>query len=261
MLDDYTRYLTRKRRAPRTIRLRVYWITRLMRKWPNPLACTIDDLEAFIDSRPWSPATQQTIVLSFRSFYRWAHETGLIPANPTFELANIRVVRSPSRIASESAIATAIEEAPLLDKAMILLGAECGLRVHEITKLHRDDRHGEWLRIVGKGGVLREVWLSPELAALLDEIEATRMRWGYYFAGKSGGHMHETTVWRHISRWLGSNPHSLRHRAGTKVWRTTGDIRVAQQFLGHARPETTAIYLHVERDDLARAGQATRIAA
>ncbi|MCU1529760.1 MAG: hypothetical protein JWP75_3523, partial [Frondihabitans sp.] len=35
---------------------------------------------------------------------------------------------------------------------------------------------------------------------------------------------------------------------------------LAQEFLGHASPTTTAIYVHVEREELMRASAATRMA-
>lgn len=51
-------------------------------------------------------------------------------------------------------------------------------------------------------------------------------------------------------------------RRATKsgVYRRTGnDLRLAQEFLGHASPLTTAIYVHIVEDDLMRAVDATRL--
>jgi site-specific recombinase XerD len=54
----------------------------------------------------------------------------------------------------------------------------------------------------------------------------------------------------------------LRHRAGTTVYQRTGhDLRLTQVFLGHSDPSTTAIYVHVNDDDLRAASEAARIAA
>lgn len=144
---------------------------------------------------------------------------------------------------------------------MIRLGAECGLRVHEIAKVDLRDRDGEWLEVIGKGGKMRTVWLSPELEAALDTIEMTTMRHTYYFPGKSGKPVHPSTVWRVVTRLVEVNTHALRHRAATTVYRETKDIRVTQEFLGHSSPITTARYVHVERDDLKRAGGASRLRA
>jgi len=67
-------------------------------------------------------------------------------------------------------------------------------------------------------------------------------------------------VWRRLSVLTNTNPHSLRHRAGTVVYRGTGnDLRLTQEFLGHTSPAITAIYVHVEREDLQRASEAARV--
>jgi integrase/recombinase XerC len=264
MLDEYKTSLQRRRLSPNTVRLRVYWMEKFAKAVPDLAAADIDQMEEWLDRRKhdWSANTQATAVASLRSFYRWATVTGRLQRNPAAELAHVRVHKKPSRITPENVIIDALHEASLQEQAMLLLGAECGLRVSEIAALSRSDRDGEWLTIVGKGNVTRTVHVSERLGTVLDAIEAAKMRWGHYFPGKSGGHAHPSTIWRHISRLTGMNPHALRHRAGTTVYRKLGkDLRVTQEFLGHARPETTAIYVHVERDDLLLAGNAAAIAA
>jgi site-specific recombinase XerD len=42
---------------------------------------------------------------------------------------------------------------------------------------------------------------------------------------------------------------------------TGSNLRVTQDFLGHASPEMTSRYVHVTREDLRRASQAARLAA
>lgn len=86
------------------------------------------------------------------------------------------------------------------------------------------------------------------------------MRWGFYFPGRFKAHAAPSTIWKHVRALTGLNTHSLRHRAGTMVYRRTGyDLRLAQEFLGHSNPATTAIYVHVEREQLMRAAEATRM--
>ncbi|MXY35934.1 MAG: tyrosine-type recombinase/integrase [Dehalococcoidia bacterium] len=48
------------------------------------------------------------------------------------------------------------------------------------------------------------------------------------------------------------SPHMLRHTCATDLVRGGANIRVVQDLLGHASPETTTIYAHVSRKDLAR---------
>lgn len=224
---------------------------------------TFDDLDRFVDSHPdWSENTCAAVVASIRSFYRHAEQTGRIPLNPAVDLVRRPRNRKPGRMATEQEIAAGLEAATTMqDQAMILLGAECGLRVAEIAGLRVDSREGEWLTVIGKGGKQRTVWCSPELGEILDLMQAEGDG-SFYFPGKYGGHINSATIWRHIHKNVAVNPHSLRHRAGTVVYQQTDhDIVATQQFLGHSKPETTAIYVHAEHAALRRAGMAARIAA
>lgn len=265
MINGFTNHMLRRKRSPETIRLRLFYVNKFWEWFGHDLATAQhDDFAAYISSNAnWSENTQQTITSSLRAVYGWAYREGLLEQNPTRDLPTIAVHRRRPRIASETAIARAIKSDSLSDHAMILLGAECGLRVSEIAGLSIHRRDGFWLHIIGKGNKQRSLMMSPELAQIMDEIERTTMRHGWYFPGRSGIHpIHKSTAWRHITVILESNPHSLRRRAGTIVYRNSGnDIRLAQTFLGHSKSTTTEDYLDVRDEDLAHASSLTRVAA
>ena len=265
MIQQYTQHMIRRRRSPNTIRLRLFYLHKFEAWYSQDLAdAQHDDFETYIfANRNWSENTQQTATATIRSFYGWAHREGLLGQNPARDLPAIQVHRRRPRIASETAIRHAIQCDDPADRTMVMLGAECGLRVSEIANLNLSDRDGEWLHIIGKGNKLRTLHISPELCAMLDMIEATTMRHRHYFPGRSGIYpMHPSTIWRHITTVLDSNPHSLRRRAGTVVYRNSGhDIRLAQIFLGHSKSTTTEDYLDINDGDLLLAGSYARIAA
>lgn len=245
-----------------TVRLRLIHI-RMLARDRDLLTATTATLHAWIIERAaranWAPKTINTVIESVRSFYRWAHAAGHLRHDPAASLHRVRAPERPARIATAAEIAAGLASDDPWTRAATRLGAECGLRVHEIAKLHTDDRDGEWLTVFGKGGQTRVVHVAAELALELDTLEASQGA-GFYFRNRSGAHLTPDSIRRRIKRTLGTNPHSLRHRAGTTVFRHTKDLRVTQVFLGHSSPTTTARYVHVERDDLLAASDAARIA-
>lgn len=262
VLDRYQASLHHRRLSPTTIRLRMFYVTKFAQQYDVETA-TVDDMTEYVNSNPkWSDNTRQSAVASIRSFYKWAHKAGMFDTYRAEDLDRVRVRRRRGRIADDEVILRALDHADAMHTAMILLGAECGLRLSEIATLHRSCRDGDWLTIVGKGDEERIVHMREELAAALDELEQTKMRNGYYFPGRTRPHMHQSTVWLHIKQAVGVNPHALRHRAGTTVYRKTGnDIIVAQEFLGHSSVKTTQVYIHIGREHLMQASAASRMAA
>jgi integrase/recombinase XerC len=263
IIGAYATHLSR-RYATTTQRLRISYITRMSKEF-NLTEATTDTLWDFIDRHPaWSPNTRYAAVATMHSFYGWAYDNGHTSRNPAEPIHLPKIRNHPARLAKDAAILTAMEGASTGEQAMLLLAAECGLRVAEIAALSRPDRDGDWLRVNGKGGNLRTLYMSPELAHLMDRLEADVMRWGFYFPSPrlTGTHLTPNAVYKRVRALTGYNTHALRHRAGTTAYRNSGnDLRLVQQFLGHASPTTTAIYVHIDQHDLMRASEATRLAA
>lgn len=259
MLNEFLDHLSARRLSHNTIRLRRVYLGQLSRTMPLETATTAT-LAAWLQRPDWSPETLNSATAALRTFYEWAHETGRMHHNPARPLRAVRVPQTPPHMATEQQIHAGLQSNRTEVRAATMLGAECGLRVHEIAKAHRDDLTGEWLTVVGKGGRVRVVHTTPELRAELASLDNPA---GYYFPSRKAHreHVSAQTVRTWIFQELGTNPHSLRHRAGTTVYRGTGhDIRLTQEFLGHTSPTTTARYVHIDRDRLRAASSAARLA-
>lgn len=143
------------------------------------------------------------------------------------------------------------------------------LRVYHLGRLARDldvgpaevtarcrredaerDLLGWALRVRGKGGHERLVPMPDYVA-----VEVLARPAGWLFPSPRGGHLTPHHLAKMVARWLPADytMHTLRHRCGTVAYAATHDLRAVQELLGHAKPETTAIYTEVP-------GQAIRAA-
>ncbi len=139
---------------------------------------------------------------------------------------------------------------PEREGTAVLAGLYLGLRAAEIAAMHwqRFDGAMEWYLCHGKGDRVRKL---PVAAPLRQRLETHEDRVGWVFPGnvrRDGNHVHPTTVWTWCRRLaeeaglLTIHTHQLRHTAIATMNDRTKDLRTAQEFAGHAKPETTAVY-------------------
>ena len=70
-----------------------------------------------------------------------------------------------------------------------------------------------------------------------------------HFVGRlHAGGLAPASIAERIERATGRNPHSLRRRFATEVYRRTHDLRSVQVLLGHASIATTQAYVAVDDD-------------
>ena len=154
----------------------------------------------------------------------------------------------------------------LRDLALVDLLFATGMRVGEVSALDISDyfMREAIFRVQGKGG-------RDRLAFIVDE-QTVRIQRAHMeararietdspalFLNASGGRLstqgmtnviarlrREARIRRHIT------PHMLRHTVATLLLRNGVDIRVVQEFLGHASIATTQRYTHVSKEHMVR---------
>jgi integrase/recombinase XerC len=142
----------------------------------------------------------------------------------------------------------------------VLAGLFMGMRAAEIASIHwqKFDTDLTLYACLGKGSRTRHLPVieSPFKDRLLSVEPADRVGW-LFPGSRDRAHVHPTTVlgWtRRLSAEAGIQPihtHQMRHTFASKLLeRSSGDIRMAQELLGHAKPETTAGYTRVRADRL-----------
>lgn len=139
--------------------------------------------------------------------------------------------------------------------------AAVGMRRSEVAQVSTHDliSDGPCLLVHGKGDKRRVIPISEKLATLIAAGAAGHTEGapatGYLFPGKCGGHLSPRWVGRLCGRVLPGiwTMHTLRHRAATKAFRVTRNIRAVQKLLGHESVATTEIYTLVDEDEVRQA--------
>lgn len=142
---------------------------------------------------------------------------------------------------------------------LAILMVHAGLRVKvealsnvSLTLIEMEDEEYDFLRIVGKGGHERTIPVvdSEALEILKDPARIAAVRSLRYKAHLK--HWREAVIKCGISSKL-PTPHAARHSYAVRVYKHLGnDLRATQELLGHADPGTTAGYLEVDMNDVAR---------
>lgn len=253
-IDRWAAYLRASGRPGTTIGLRTYHLRRLAADFPGgPRSVTFEPLVEWLAAHDWSPNTRRAYRASLRSFWSWALAIGMVKESPAHLLPPVRVPRARPRPTPEDAYRLAVRTADPRTRLAILLAAQCGLRRGELARARREDVEADlvgWsLRVTGKGGAVRLVPITDGLAALISARPE-----GYLFPSSHGGHLTPHHLAKTIVRYLpdGLTTHTLRHRCATVAYAMTRDLRAVQELLGHAKPETTAMYTAVP-DDAVRA--------
>ena len=150
------------------------------------------------------------------------------------------------------------------DHALLVLAAQTGLRVSEITGLAIDDAHlgtGAHVYCRGKGRKDRCTPLTSHTTGILAEWTAERdaPEDAPLFSTRSGTCMSADAVTRLTGKYAAIaahacptltakkiTPHTLRHTAAMNLLHAGVDITVIALWLGHESPSTTHVYLHAD---------------
>jgi integrase len=150
------------------------------------------------------------------------------------------------------------------DHALILLAAQTGLRISELTGLTLGDVHlgtGAHISCTGKGRKQRITPLTTGTAAVLRTWIAERggQPGQPLFPTRTGGLLSrdalEHRLAKHTTAAAARRPslnaktitaHTLRHTAAMRLLQSGTDTSVIALWLGHEQAETTQIYLHAD---------------
>lgn len=248
----YLNVLRFQRRSEETITLRRYQLLRIAVAFPEgPGSVTQEGLSQWMNEQRWSLATMRSHVAAFRGFFMWRSRVSPVE-DPLAGLPSVRHPEYFARPTPDDVVFNAVVSCAPREKLMIQLAGDEGMRRGEIARVHPRDvfrvPNGYNLLVHGKGNRSRVIPLWDSLAKLILSHGDD-----FVFPGKIDGHLSAGHVGVLIARALASKgwtAHTLRHRFATRMYEQTKDLHLVQLFLGHARPETTQVYVKVYSDHL-----------
>lgn len=224
----------------------------------------VEDVERWIAAHDWTAGTIRTRLGIVRPFLAWCGTRKLCDPTVATRCHGPRMTRPLPRALSRSQIAQLLATVPdTRGRVVVLLMAQCGLRVDETATLRLSDwdRGDDSLRVRGKGGTERMVWLSGETIEALNQYLVVRgtakgaLISSYHHPGRR---LHTTYLGMLVARWMAAagideSAHALRHSAATEMLRAGATLAVVQHALGHANLATTSRYLRVYDLDVRKA--------
>jgi integrase/recombinase XerC/integrase/recombinase XerD len=214
----------------------------------------ITEFLSFLASlRTYKPATLHRVISTLSSFYRYLTAQGAVATNPMTGVVRPKIKEKELLYLKHNQVMKLIDSIPdEKERLIVRLIYATGVRVSELCAINIEDIDMEdhTIRVKGKGGKIRIVFVDSDTLATVDQFVGKRIM-GPLFFGQQGKHIAARTV-EHIFRKYappGITPHKIRHSYASELYRRSKNLRVVQENLGHSSIKTTEIYLHTDLDE------------
>lgn len=238
--------------SQRTVTERAATVERMAR-WCGryPQSVTVDDIVTWLaEGGEWSTNTRWTYHTTLTAWFTWLQRLGHRADNPMVMIDRTRRRKGePHPVSNRDVVRLLTMRAHRRTRAMLILAAFQGLRVHEIAKVKGEhfDLVERTMTVTGKGGVTATLPLHRRVVEL---ASLTMPRRGYWFPGADRGHQRRESVGGTIKEAMvragvPGSAHALRHWFGTALMEAGVDLRVVQTLMRHQNLATTEIYTKV----------------
>jgi site-specific recombinase XerD len=210
-------------------------------------------LEFMSQEKEYQATTYNRILSSISSFYRFLIIQEVVNTNPVPRIDRPKVKEKELRYLKHSQVMRLLNiiHDPR-DHLMIRLIYATGVRVSELCSIDIEDIDfdDQMIRVSGKGGKIRTVFIDEETLELIADYIENRLT-GPLFPGQNHNHLSSRTVQIMFKKYAppGITPHKIRHSYASELYRRSHNLRVVQENLGHASIKTTEVYLHTDIDE------------
>jgi len=228
---------------------------------------------AYLAERGNSGTTRARKLASIREYVRFLEAQGLVMKNPTLAVQTPKKERG-SRTAlrlDEYTKLLSLAGANPRDYAILQVFLQTGVRVGELCALTRRDIDFDRRTVHvghGKGQKARTIELEKKGIQAIRSYLAVRPESLHdeLFLNYQGEALGDRGVRKMFAKYLKASgitkkvsPHSLRHTFATYKAERGVSPYVLREWLGHARLDTTQIYVHMARENTKKAMEATSL--
>ncbi|MDR1328887.1 MAG: tyrosine recombinase XerC [Oscillospiraceae bacterium] len=236
------------------------------------LSDVYDFLTYLTRERGLSATSRARKIAAIRSFYKYLTvKTKQLENNPVIDLDPPKLKKTLPRYLtldeSRQLLSSVSGKNQARDYCILTLFLNCGMRVSELAGLNLGDIRADSLRVLGKGGKERVIFLNDACVAAINDYLQIRKTVEKdnraLFVTAKHSRIERSTVHRLVKKHMLAagldatkySSHKLRHTAATLMLKNGVDIRTLQELLGHENLNTTQIYTHVESEALRDAAQ------
>ena len=212
-------------------------------------------------------SSRRTKLSILRDFYNSLVQGGDLDSNPCATVqypkldTKLPVYLTPEEC--ERLLDSVDGENEIRDYAIILICLTTGIRLSELVGINVNDRSGDILRVRGKGGKERQVYLSEAAMDAWDDYknfyrdpiadEMSRDKDAFFISRRTKNRLTARAVEKMLDvqiqraglTYKPITPHKLRHTAATTLVNAGAGIQDVQILLGHASSATTEKYAHL----------------
>lgn len=248
--------------SPLTLKIYGYQFNLLMRYFDDfeMNEMTTDQLKEYLihTGGHLKPSSLGHRIRFIRSLFKWTHEEGYIPKNPSSKLKEPKVGKRLPKFLSKREIEHLREAChSSMEKALFEFFYSTGCRIGEVAKLNREDINfaGNSVIVNGKGDKEREIYFNIRCSIWLKRYldERTDEEPCLFVTERNPKRRMSIDTLRYIVKRISNrteikktiHPHQLRHSYATHMIENGAPLEVIQSLLGHEKSETTRIYAHL----------------
>lgn len=217
----------------------------------GPTEITAEHITQYLTREGIGRSSRATYHATIRAYHAWLVRTGRRVDDPTLMTPKPKRPKGVPRPLADAKLAAVMAHVNRRrTRMMIMLAAYCGLRVHEIAKLHGADVDLDEgvLFVNGKGDKTAAIPLHESVIALALDFPADD--WWFPSYRLKDRPITPSAVSLAIHRVMlragvKGSPHQLRHWYGTSLVRNGVDLRTVQELMRHESLATTQIYTMV----------------